>query len=461
MLPTTKGTPMSVAELRRNRWSFGLGTLGRDMLGALVSMYLMFYLTDVVGLSDAALASVTLIIVAMRIFDACNDPVMGVIVDNTRSRWGKFKPWIATGALLWAASTVMLFVDSGARGTMFLVIFGITYLVWGIAYTINDISYWGMLPSLSRDQKERESIGVIARITANVGLFAVVVAILPATTALGAALGSPKRGWLAFAAILVVLMLIFQSLTLVFAREQVATTPQHTPLRELLGVIGRNDQLLVTAIAMLVFMTGYTTTASLGIYYFKYIHGDEGAYPLFAAILGLAQLLGLSVFPLLAKRLLRRQIHTLATVLCLSGLGVFWLAGSSMPLIGLAGVLLFGGQAFIQLLMLMFIADCVEYGEWKLRRRNESVTVSLQPFIYKASNALASGMVGACLVWSGINQASSAAEVSESGKTVFKLVMLVVPMVLLSVSWLILRTWFRVDERRYAEIIAELEGRRG
>ena len=89
------------------------------------------------------------------------------------------------------------------------------------------------------------------------------------------------------------------------------------------------------------------------------------------------------------------------------------------------------------------------------------MTVSLQPFIYKASNALASGMVGACLVWSGINQASSAAEVSESGKTVFKLVMLVVPMVLLSVSWLILRTWFRVDERRYAEIIAELEGRRG
>ncbi|MDO4785053.1 MAG: glycoside-pentoside-hexuronide (GPH):cation symporter [Propionibacteriaceae bacterium] len=452
---------MPAAELRRNRWTFGLGTLGRDMLGALVSMYLMFYLTEVVGLTDAALASVTAIIVAMRIFDACNDPIMGVIVDNTRSRWGKFKPWIGVGALLWGASTIMLFVDSGKRGTTFLLIFGLTYLVWGVAYTINDISYWGMLPSLSRNQKERESIGVIARITANVGLFAVVVAVLPATAALGSALGGPKQGWLAFAAILVALMLVFQSLTLLFTREQVTAARQHTPLRELLRVIGGNDQLLVTAVAMLVFMTGYTTTASLGIYYFKYIHGEEGAYPVFAAILGVAQLIGLGLFPLLAKRFARRQIHTLATSLCLGGLGVFWLAGSSMPLIGLAGVLLFGGQAFIQLLMLMFIADCVEYGEWKLGRRNESVTVSLQPFIYKASNALASGLVGVSLVWSGINQASSAAEVSETGKTIFKVVMLVVPMVLVSASWLVLRTWFRIDEKRYAGIVTELEERRG
>lgn len=448
--------------LRRNRWSFGLGTFGRDMVGALVSMYLLFYLTEVVRLTDSELTSVTLIIVCMRIFDACNDPVMGVIVDNTFSRWGKFRPWIAFGALLWAATSIALFIDTGARGNLFLVLFGFCYLMWGVAYTINDISYWGMLPSLSRDQRERERIGVVARITANVGLFAVVVAVVPVTTALGSAMGHLQRGWLLFAVILAVVMLVFQSLTVFFTREQVTVArQQHTPLRELLRVITDNDQLLTVAIAMLIFMTGYTATASLGIYYFKYIYGDEGTYPVFTAILGIAQLIGLGLFPMVARRLRRHHIHTLATVLCLGGLGVFWLAGSSMPLIGTAGILFFGGQAFIQLLMLMFIADCVEYGEWKLGRRNESVTVSLQSFIYKASGAFSSGLVGACLVWSGVNQASSAHEISEVGQATFKLVMLVVPMALVASSWLILRIWFQIDEQRYAGIIAELEDRRG
>ena len=84
---------------------YGLGTLGRDALAILVSMYLMFYLTEVRGIGGAQLAALTAIMVAMRVFDALNDPFMGVVVDNTRSRWGKFKPWIAVGALAWAGGT--------------------------------------------------------------------------------------------------------------------------------------------------------------------------------------------------------------------------------------------------------------------------------------------------------------------------------------------------------------------
>ena len=440
----------------RNRLSFGLGTLGRDMSAALVSMYLMFYLTDVLQIPASAAVTVTAIIVVMRVFDALNDPVMGVIVDNTRSRWGKFKPWVALGAALWAAGTVGIFVDTGLTGTWFLVWFTVVYLLWSVAYTINDISFWGMLPALSQDQTERERIGVIARICANVGLFAVVVAVLPVTKRLGEALGRLQLGWLAFAVILVVLMLAFQSLTLLFTRQRVTAPPMSTSFRALAQVIGRNDQLLWVGASMLLFMGGYMTVTSLGIYYFKYVYRDEDTYPVFAAILAVAQLLGLAVFPLLRRQLKRRDLHTLAVGLCLAGLGVFWFAGSSLALVTVAGVLVFTGQAFLQLLMLMFIADCVEYGQWKLGRRNESVTLSVQPFIYKASNAIGSGFVGLALVVSGISGAATVDDVTPAGIAAFKAVMLLIPLALFALSWLVLRAGYRLDERRYAEIVADL-----
>ncbi len=431
------------------------------MVAALVSLYLIVYLTEVVNVSDRQLVAVTAIIVGLRIFDALNDPVMGVIVDNTRTRWGKFKPWIAVGALLWGFSTVLLFSNKEASGSAFLILFFFAYLMWGISYTINDISFYGMLPSLSRDLKEREGTGVIARICANIGLFSVVVGIVPITSWLTALVGSPQRAWWMFAIALVAIMLVFQSLTLVFTRQKVAAPAPHTPLRELFRIIGRNDQLLWVTVAMVLFMAGYTATTSLGIYYFKYIYADENMYPVFAAILGVAQLTGLAIFPVVSARLKRRQIHGLASAMCAAGLAVFALAGSSMLVIGVAGVLLFVGQAFIQLLMLLFIADCVEYGEWKVGRRTESITFSLQPFIYKSSNALGTGLVGVALLISGISQARSAADITTGGVLAFKAVMMVVPMILVIISWAVLRRTYTLDEERYAEIVADLRVREG
>lgn len=457
-IPESAGASRAVH--RRNVWGFGLGTLGRDMVAAMVTMFLIVYLTEVVRVPNSTLGAITAVLVLMRLFDAVNDPVMGLVVDNTRSRWGKFKPWIGVGALAWAGATILMFSDWGASGAAFVALFVAVYLLWEVAYTVNDISYYGMLPSLSRSQPERERIGVVARVCANIGLFSLVVALVPLTELLEELLGSAQQAWFALAVAVSVIMLVFQVITLVATRQQVgATVPEPTPLRELLTVIGRNDQLLWVTLAMVLFMAGYTLTTSLGLYYFTYVYGDAGMYSVFAAILGVTQLAGLLLFPLVSRRMTRRGIHLLASAACVAGYGVFLLAGSSMALIGVAGVLLFSGQAFIQLLMMMFIADSVEYGHWKLGRRNESVTFSLQPFIYKASSALASGGVGVTLILSGINEADSASDVTPGGVAVLKVAMMVVPMLLVAVSWLVLSRTYRLDERTYAGIVAELGAR--
>lgn len=442
-----------------SRWGFGLGTLGRDMLAALVSLYLMFYLTEVIDVSGAQLAAVTVILVVLRVFDAVNDPFMGVVVDNTRSRWGKFKPWILAGALLWGAGGLLIFADVDVDGWSYVLLFTVAYLVYEIAYTINDIAYWSMLPSLTQDQKERERIGVVARICANIGLFAMVVALVPVTAWLTDVFGSARTAWFVLAVGLVLIMLVFQSLTLILTKETVVGHRQSTPLRELFSVIARNDQLLWVTLAMVTFMFGYLITASLGLFYFKYYLQDEGAYSIFAAILGVSQISALALFPLVSKVMKRAQIHLLATAMCAAGYLVFLVSGRSMLLVGIAGVLVFAGQAAIQLLMVMFIADSVEYGEWKLGRRNESITFSLQPFIYKLSNALASAVVGITLIWSGIDVARTPDDVTDEGLGILRLSMLGLPMVLILVSYFVLRARYKLNEEFYATVVKDLAER--
>ena len=446
-----------------NKWTYGLGTVGRDMVYTMISMYLMFYLTDVLQLSDDVLWWVTGIILAARVFDAFNDPFMGVVVDNTHTKYGKFKPWICIGVVLVSILTVLLFTDFGLSGTAFIVVFGIIYVAWGISYTMNDISYWSMLPTLSQDQREREQIGSVARICASIGLFAVVSLIVPVTEAIGAGVGSLQKGYFILAIILVCIMLVFQSITVFGVREPKPESQkkEHTSVKELVRIIFKNDQLLVTAVAMALFMIGYSTTTSFGLYYFKYVYGNEGMYSIFAVILGVSQIFALAIFPVLGARFPRKKLYAFATAMVVTGYLIFFFAPTNtMLFIGMAGLILFIGQAFIQVMTLMFLTDSVEYGEWKFGKRNDSVTFSLQPFINKMGGAIASGVVGAIVIISGMSQAQSAADMTASGVFILKMAMMVFPLICIVIGYLVYRAKYILDETMYAKIVRELNERK-
>lgn len=446
---------------RRNKYCFGLGTIGRDMFYTMVSMYIMVYITEVLIVSDATLAMMTVTFMILRIFDAFNDPIMGLLVDNTRSRFGKFKPGMAIGAAVGAVCMVLMFLDMGLTGVAYVVVFAVCYLLWDVFYGLNDIAYWSMMPTLSTDQNQREKIGSFARICANIGLFSVVVGIIPATNALGVATGSLKQGWFVFAVIIAVVMLGFQAITLIGVKEHKGyfKEEEKTSLRDMLRVLFKNDQLLWVAISMSLFMIGYTTTTSFGVHFFKYAYGDEGMYSMFALVLGVSQLTALSVFTWFRRRFTRRKLYTLATLMVVVGYIFFFFAPMNMLYIGIAGVLLFVGQAFIQMLMLMFLADTIEYGQWKLGKRNESVTFSVQPLINKIGGAIASGVLGLTLIVSGINAAQTPADVTAGGITIMKIAMMILPLLAILVGYIIYMKKFTIDEKRYAEILADLQER--
>ncbi len=444
---------------RRNLWTFGIGTVGRDMVYTLVSLYLVFFLSDVLRPPrDEFLWASSLILIA-RLFDAVADIVMGAIVDNTRTRWGHYKPWIAVGVVASSVATVLLFTDLGLTGTAFVICFALIYLLWSLSWTANDIPYWSLLPALTIDQKQRERFGSVAKIFATIGLFAVVVAVIPVTSALSGGSGSSTAAWTTFAIGVVAIMLCSQTVTLFGVKEPpIVVEQERTSLRELARVVFGNDQLLWTAIAMVLFMTGYLTTTTFGTYYFKYVYGDEGMYSPFGAVLVASQLVGYAIFPLVSKRFSRRTLYTAATVLILAGYAIFFVSPTQIGFIAVSGLLLFLGDSFITLLMLVFLTDTIEYGQWKLGRRNGAVTFALQPFINKVGAALSTQIVAIAIVIAGVNP-DRPADTSPAGLLTIKLGMLVLPPILIVVSYLIYRAKYRIDGAFYAQIVSELKER--
>lgn len=446
---------------KRNKYCFGLGTLGRDMFYTLESMYLLTYLTEVRKLDDAMLALVGGLLTVLRILDAFNDPITGILIDNTRSRWGKFKPWMVSGSLVACVCLLLMFADLPTTGAAYVILFGIAYVLWDISFGVDDIAYWSLLPALSTSQSQREKMGAFARICANIGMYIVVVGVLPITGVLGGLVGNEQKGWFIFAVIVCTMMLGTQLFTLIGVTENRShyKEEERTTIRDFFKVVFGNDQLLWTAISMILFMVGYSTTTSFGTYFFIYAYGDANMYSVFAGVLGVSQLAALVLFPKVAAKFSRKKLYSIATVLVVVGYIVFFFAPMNMLPIGIAGVLLFIGQAFIQTLMLMFLADTIEYGQWKLGRRNESITFSVQPLINKLGSAIATGVVTLTLIVSGINQAADASQVTAQGLLMMKIAMMIFPLIAIVVGFIIYVKKYKIDAAFYARMIGELTAR--
>lgn len=444
----------------RNRITFGLGTIGRDMFYSLESTYLLYFFTEVRQLSDAMLAAVGGVLTVMRIFDAINDPIMGVIVDNTNTRFGKYKPWMLTGALGAAAALMLMFSDIGLTGTVYVVLFALFYLLWDLFYGLNDIAYWSMLPSLSLDQKQREKNGAFARICANIGMYMVVVGIIPITGIMTKIIGNAEKAWWFFALAVCILMVGFQLITIFGVKEKhIFKQEESTSLKDMVRVLVKNDQLLYTAIGMILFMVGYCTTTQFGTYFFKYAYKNDNMYSVFAVVLGATQLAALLVFPIISAKMDRKRMYTMSTILVVIGYIVFFLSPMNMLPIGIAGVLMFTGQAFIQLLMLMFLADTIEYGQWKLGKRNDSITFSVQPLINKLGAAIATGVITATLIISGINRAETPDDVTSQGLLIMKAAMLILPLISIVAGYLVYRAKYKIDKGFYEKIVSDLKER--
>ena len=461
-----------------NKICFGLGTVGRDALYSLVSMYLLVHLTDVVGFTDKNLGIIGVMLTLFGTFDAIIDPFVGAIVDNTKTRWGKFKPWIFIGMIGTGVLTVLMFHNFEMGETAHIILLAVTYLLFSIFFSLNDIAYWSLMPAISKDQKVREGVGAFARICANVGMFSMVLIYLNVPGFFEGLGLNDRDSYFYFAIIIAIIMWVFQSITLIGVKEDRSQLQavERTTIKDLFRALFKNDQLLVTAVSMALFMIGYCSTTGFGTYYFKYAYKDEGMYMVFAAVLAVAQLTALSVFPLFRKKFTRKQLYTGSMIAVTVSYLIFFLSFEWLPLIVIAGLGLFFAQAFIQLLMLLFLADAVEYGEWKLGKRNEAASFAVQPFINQFGGAISKGVVSYTLIISGLNMVANSLIGIEVGTPeydaiinaipgsaiwIMKLSMMILPLICILIGFVLYRKKFIIDEELYAKIVDDLNAKNG
>ncbi|MFA6648050.1 MAG: glycoside-pentoside-hexuronide (GPH):cation symporter [Candidatus Izemoplasmatales bacterium] len=407
----------------RNKWTYSVSGIGRDMMYVLVATFLMTYIQfSGLGLTPGQFSAISIILVLGRIWDGINDPIMGSIVENTKTKIGKFKPWIIIGAVL-TSITVLLMFNLRPSGTGFVIFFAIIYFVWEIAWTLNDIPYWSLLPNLSRTKKKRDEIASMVVVFAAVGAFAANAIVSFFTV------GNAVQGYRIISITFVLFFLLCTALTVFGVKEPRNINPheeEKVTLKQMYLSIKNNDQLLWVTLALFLYTVGSGILVALGYNFFYIELGYDGSMVLiFVATFGVVTILVQSFYAMLAKKFTRKQLMTFGVILIIIGYVMFMLMGYikfipiNLVTVCLFGALAFGGQAIIYMTIIINMTNTIEYNEYKTGKRNEAILFSLRPFVVKLSSAVQQGVMTLVLIIFGIYVLSQNVSELEAQKNYF------------------------------------------
>lgn len=444
--------------------AYGLGAVGKDMVYALSASYIMYYYQDILGLSATFVGFILMI---ARVFDAANDPFMGVVVAKTNSRWGKFRPWLFTGTILNAFVLYALFAAPAVSGKALMIYFAVMYILWGMTYTMMDIPFWSMIPAVTSTAKDRENLSVVGRTSAGVGYALINVFTVMAVSKLGG--GIERTGFRLFALIIAILFVIFILFTCFTIREQKEENMQTTSVKEMFKALFNNDQAIVTVVTIVLINSALYITSNLLIYFFKYDIGGttwKDAYTLFTSVGGISQILGMMVvYPILRSKLSNTIIFKLG--LCLAIFGYAFLLAlcllgysSVLTMLMVPGVMIFVANGILTVLTTVFLANTVDYGEVKTGHREESVIFSMQTFVVKAASGLAIFITGVSLDLIGLTSKDGLGEgmpTFSSPLLGLRLLMTILPMIGLVLALVLFTRKFILTDEKAEQIRKQLE----
>ena len=411
----------------KQKTAFGIGAVGKDMVYALSASYVMYYYQDVLGLSASF---VGVVLMAARFFDAFNDPFMGVLVAKTRTRWGRFRPWIFSGTLLNALVLYALFAAPVLDEAALMLYFCVVYILWGVTYTMMDIPYWSMIPAVTRTPKDRENLSMVGRTCAGVGSALIAMFTMLLVGALGG--DSERAGFRWVALIVAVIFTVTELVCCISMKETTPSEMKTATVKEMFSALFRNDQAMVVVGSIVLINSALYLTSNFIIYFFKYDLGGAGwkaTYTLFSTVGGAAQILGMMVL---------------------------------YPLLCIPGVVVFACNGMLTVLTTLFLSNSVDYGQLKTGRREESVIFSMQTFVVKAASGVAVFLTGIGLDLIGLvgNTEETGPVAVQSAGTLLglRLMMTVLPMLVLAGALVLFRRKFVLTDARAAEISAQLHG---
>lgn len=463
----------------REKAAYGLGAVGKDMVYMLSASYVLYYFQDILGVSAVAMGAILL---GARVFDAFNDPIMGIIVAKTKTRWGKFRPWLMIGTLTNAVVLFIMFCAPPDLSPAGLTAYAaITYIVWGVTYTMMDIPYWSMIPAFTEGGKEREGLSALARSCAGVGSAIITVVTMVAVHFLGGIFGGADAsaktvellGFRYFALIVAILFVIFITITCIGIKEKSTVDMETVSVGQMFRALIQNDQAMTVVMAIVLVNCSIYITSNLVIYFFKYDFGGIGwynSYTVFNIFGGAIQILAMMLFyPLLRMLISSIRIFYVSIGMAIAGyVSLLVLASTSMNsvyLLFIPAFFIFSANGMLSVLTTVFLANTVEYGELKNNRRDESVIFSMQTFVVKLASGLSAFIASICLQIFSLNSDTTEAaqkvdfsvNVSDASRLGLRMTMTLIPMAGLAFAIIWFRRRYILTDAKIAEISEELQ----
>ncbi|MBE6135375.1 MAG: MFS transporter [Erysipelotrichaceae bacterium] len=423
---------------RLTKFLFPFSGIFRDACYALVGSFLLQYAINSGVLSSAEsdfTAQYWVITVAMMValvWDGINDPIMGFVVEKVHFKLGKFKPWILIGAIGNALAVVCMFLirptnaDGSANGWAFVGVMIAFYFLWDLFFTMNDIGYWSMLPSLTNDEKERATLTSRMTICASIGGFLMTAACMLLPTMFA---GISSATMYMILAIVTAILFLGSQVAVFFLCQERQRDPkqeeasEQSSLLDLFKVVGKNPQVRVAVIAMfLYYLASGVLTGGIGLNYFYLSLGyGSGRGGLISALISVMYVIGMvasqALYPVLAKKLPKKKILLISFIIQLVGFAGFifccvplfgdhpiaynvpassdfsamdfgWALGGTMGLYYVFPLVFFFGMGMMYLVIMVMLQDAIDYNEYQFGERKESIISAWRPLDVKLSSAL-------------------------------------------------------------------------
>ncbi len=449
----------------REKLGYGVGAVGLDLSYGLFYSYLSIYLTNALGIS-----SLFLLILApiARLWDGINDPMMGSIVDISNSRMGKYRPWILRGAVANALVLCFLFNNPGIKiGSVWLYIYvAVFYVLWGMTNTLADIPYWSMIPSFATEEKDRNFISTVARTFSGLGQGIVLILTAPIVAFLGKSSESSlktmtpdclRSGFGKWSMIAAALLVVFACICVASTKERnVVPSGEKFSFKNAFNEIKRNDQLLVFMLFAMISNAGYYMTSGISSYYFNSVLGDlnlQSKFNLFGAV---GSVLGIAVIPVCSKFMNNRSIYKLSLSMAAAGyIGMAIVGygfGGNVLGLGICYLVTSVGIGSMFVNQTVMLADVVDYGEYKLGKRSQSLTFSMKGFLQKMAYTVQCIVMYAA--FSITKYDGTAAEQTIQTKSAISAMMFLFPPVLILISLFIFSKKFKIYGSFKQEVLA-------
>ncbi|MFO6430251.1 MFS transporter [Erythrobacter sp. W302b] len=433
---------------------YGGGDLGFNLYWTTVSLYILYYYTDVLGIPASAAG---LIFLVSMLWDAVTDPIMGVIAQKTQTRWGSYRPYIAAGAVPLCLSMMLLFYDPGLEGAALIAYALAVQVLFRTAYTVANIPYSALASSMTHSSRIRNVLSAWRISLATIGSAFVGYSTLKLVPVLGQ--GDVSRGFFLTATLYGILSLPFLLMVgcMLGKTREAPSANTSVSVREALDVLRKNRPFLIVLAATMCATLGGVISSKTLVYYFKYSLGNEAAVGMAFAANSLTILIATPLWALVTARTSKRFVWragascsiTGSVLLFLNPFETIWVVVALVTIVAVgasAGYLSFWSA----------LPDTVEYGEVRSGKRVESPTFGVMSFAQKAAYGLAVALAGFLLDVIGYRPNEVQAQATIEG---LRTIMTIVPAIFISAAFLIIGH-YRLDAETHARLVAILRRRR-